>query len=79
MRLLRQIWKIIDPHAAIGADTQENRDQKELNRRLRARKLAQEIRKMERKVANLRRIGRLDKLSRGEKVFLREHKIDFLA
>ena len=78
IRLLRQLWKVIDPQSVIGEDTPENEKCKEVKRKLHARQIKAEKRKMQRKVTHLRSIGCLDKLSRGEMVFLREHKIAFL-
>jgi hypothetical protein len=41
MRLLRQIWKIIDPNHILGEDTPENQAQKELKEAIEKLRLAE--------------------------------------
>lgn len=78
LRLLRQLWKSIDPQAHIGNDTPETKQQKEIEDRLQRLKLAKEKAKMNRKVQQLRRTGRLSQLTRGERVFCRGQQIAFV-
>ena len=58
MRLLRQLWKLIDPSSAIGNDTPENTRQKELKVRLERRKVKHKVARMWHKVNQLKAIHR---------------------
>jgi hypothetical protein len=78
LRLLRQLWKVIDPNSAIGADTEENRHIKEKEKEREEEKLRKEKKKMLSKLAYLRLIGRLDKFTKAEIIFLHEHKLAFV-
>ena len=76
MRLLRQLWKLIDPSSAIGNDTPENTRQKELEARLERRKLEHKVARMQRKVDRLKAVHRdTDRLMGGEKAFCNKHHI----
>jgi hypothetical protein len=75
LRLLRQLWKVIDPNSPIGTDTPENRYVTEKEKEHAAARLEREKAQMVAKVDHLTLIGRLDKLSRTELIFLREHKL----
>jgi hypothetical protein len=75
LSLLRRLWKIIDPNSPIGADTEENRKVKEKKQELEAVRVEREKTRMLVKLARLRAIGRLDKLTKPEIIFLQEHKL----
>ena len=78
MRLLRQLWKLIDPFSPLGNDTPENRKQKELVKNLEARKLTFKVVRMRRRVDQLKVVHRgVERLTLGEKAFCRKHQIRF--
>jgi hypothetical protein len=75
LRLLRQLWKVIDPNSPIGTDTPENRYVTEKEKERENARLEREKAKMVAKAAHLNLIGRLDKLTRTELIFIREYKL----
>lgn len=75
MRLLRQIWKVIDPQAHVGKDTPENTQLKEAATRLHELKVAREKERMKRRINRLQGTGNLTQLTRGEANFCRGHKL----
>jgi histidinol-phosphate/aromatic aminotransferase/cobyric acid decarboxylase-like protein len=75
LRLLRQLWSIIDPTSPIGEDTPENRYVKGEEAKREVARIEKEKKKMMSKLTKLRMIGRLDKLTRHDIIFIREHKL----
>jgi hypothetical protein len=76
MRLLRQLWKVIDPQAHIGKDTPENTELKSVAAKLHEAKVEREKERMREKVRRLRRSGAMSQLTAGEGNFLRGHLND---
>ena len=75
IRQLRQIWKIIQPNHLLGEDTLENQAQKELKEAIEKLQLAEQKKRMEKRVAMLRRHNRLRELKKGEITFMRGQKM----
>jgi hypothetical protein len=76
MRLLRQIWKVIDPQAHVGKDTPENTRLKEAATKLHELKVAREKERMERRIKRLRGTGNLTEMTRGERNFCRGQQLE---
>jgi hypothetical protein len=73
IRLLRQIWKIIQPNHILAEDTKENNDQRELKKAIEKLRIAETKKRLTAKVNRLRRAGRLRELTTGERNFMRYH------
>jgi hypothetical protein len=71
IRLLRQIWKIIQPSNLLAEDTQENIDNRVLKETIETHRIREAKRRLATKVAKLRAAGRLCNLTIGERNFMR--------
>ena len=71
IRLLRQIWKIIQPSNLLAKDTQENIDNRVLKNTIEMHRINEQKKRLATKVARLRRAGRLRDLTTGERNFMR--------
>lgn len=76
IRLLRQIWKIIQPSHLLGKDTAENSAQRDLKEKIEKLRIAETKRRLTDKVNMLKRAGRLNKLTRGEISFMRGNQME---
>ena len=70
MRLLRQIWKIIDPNHLLAKDTPENQRQKALKEAIEKLRIEEQKKRLQKRVDMLRRHGRLRELKAGEIAFM---------
>ena len=76
MRLLRQIWKVIDPQAHVGKDTPENTQLKEAVAKLHELKVKRETERMKRRIKRLQRTGDLTWMTTGERNFCRGQNLE---
>jgi hypothetical protein len=70
IRLLRQIWKIIQLNHLLAEDTEENKAQKELKETIEKLRIAEQKKRLITRVTMLRRAGCLRELTRGEIAFM---------
>jgi hypothetical protein len=68
IRLLRQLWKNIDPSSALGADSPKKEGIEAKNQEAMKDQDAK-IRRMRRKITKLKAIGRLDRMTVGDRSF----------
>jgi hypothetical protein len=73
IRLLRQIWMIIQPNHLLAKDTEENNKNKELKETIETHRINEVKRRLKAKIKRLRRAGRLRELTTGERNFMRYH------
>jgi len=75
IRLLRQIWKIIQPSNLLAQDTRENIDNRALKETIETHRINEVKRKLAAKVARLRATNRLGALTTGERNFMRGNQM----
>ena len=69
MRLLHQIWKVIDPQAHVGKDTPESTQLKEAAAKLHELKVKRETERMKRRIKRLQRTDDLTQMTTNERNF----------
>jgi hypothetical protein len=75
IRLLRQLWKTIDPSSALGADSPKKKEWIEAKNQEMMKDQDARIRRMRRKITKLKAIGRLDRMTAGDRAFCELHHL----